>query len=258
MRALLAVLALAVSAYAADLDHSAWEELLKQYVTPDSRVDYAKWKQEGPGRLDAYLKTLAAKWPETMPVSSRKAALINAYNALTIRWVLENYPVDSIWRTKHAFGEARHMVDGEKVSLEEIQMRLRNLGDPRIHGALVSASRSDPPLRREAYVGLRVGDQLDENVRSWLANPKLNRFDPEKKIATVSEIFDRFGSDFITAPGSLNQFLSRYAPAGQGAFLLKQGALIKYAPYNWGLNDSSGLGDRYRKTSFLWDYTRNK
>ena len=45
------------------------------------------------------------------------AALINAYNALTVRWILDNYPVKSIKNTKDPWGAKRHAVGGRLVAL---------------------------------------------------------------------------------------------------------------------------------------------
>lgn len=259
LRAIIIILAVeALAAERGTLDHSAWDGLLKDYVNAEARIDYSRWEKQGLEKLDAYVGQIAAHWPEGMPQHAQKAALINSYNALTVRWVLRNYPVKSIWRTPHPFKEARHTVNGAKMSLDDIEGRLRNLGDARIHGALVCAARSCPPLRREAYTGDRVEAQLDDNVRQWLANGKLNQFLPERRLAQVSPIFKWYKSDFDAAYGSVNKFMAKYAPQGQGAFLLEPGATVKFNDYHWGLNDSSGLGADYSKGSFLLNYLKNK
>ena len=147
------------------LRHSAWDALLKRYVNDQSRVDYQHWKQEAVADLDAYLKQLAEPWPQGIAANEKKAALINAYNALTDRWILHNYPVRSTWATKDPFTAKRHVVDGHKVSLDDIESQLRGMGDPRIHAALVCAARSCPPLRREAY----TGNELDPPARRQYA-----------------------------------------------------------------------------------------
>lgn len=132
-----------------DLDHQAWEELLQRYVRPDHRVDYARWKHEGATGLDAYLTQLAKPFPKETSPAERQAALTNAYNALTIRWVLTHFPVKSIWKTKQPFTEKRHTVDGRQVSLDDIETELRNTMGARTHSVLVCAARSCPPLRRK-------------------------------------------------------------------------------------------------------------
>jgi hypothetical protein len=239
-------------------EHSTWDALLKKYVNAQSLVDYRKWKDAGNPELDSYLKLLAQPWPGGgMTPNEEKAALINAYNALAVHWVLENYPVKSIWRTGHPFTAARQTVNGQQISLDQIEARLRALGDPRIHAALVCASRSCPPLRPEAYVANRIDQQLDDNTRAWLRSPSLNEFLPDSRRARVSPIFKWYAVDFQRAGGSVENFLARYAPASKSDFL-RRDFKIEYLPYDWGLNDTASLGAGYSQIQFLWDYFRNK
>jgi inosine-uridine nucleoside N-ribohydrolase len=239
-------------------DHSVWNELTGTYINSEHGVDYRALKEHALSRLDAYLAQFAAKWPEQTASPERKATLIDVYNALTVRWILSNYPVESIWRTKHPFTEPRHNVDGAKISLDQIETRLRAMGDPRIHAALVCASRSCPPLRREAYEAGSVDKQLDDNLRVWLADTHLNEFFPKRRTASVSMIFKWYSGDFRKAGGSVEKTLAQYGPSGKGRFLLDSGAKLEFKPYNWGLNDQSSLGTNYSQTNFYWDALRNK
>ena len=240
------------------LDHSAWNEILHKYVNAESRVDYRSLKERDGAKLDRYLDRLAGTWPKNLSVNERKAALINAYNALTVRWILANYPVESIWRTKHPFTEARHTIDNAKVSLDRIESRLRDMGDPRIHAALVCAARSCPPLRREAYEASSVDSQLDSNVRAWLANINLNDFFPDRRTAEVSMIFKWYRGDFERAGHSVPEFLAQFGPVGKTQFSREPGNKIEYRTYRWGLNDQSAVGSAYSALQFSIDAARNK
>ena len=238
----------------ATLDHSAWNTLLTRYVNAQSRVDYQRWKAADIPALDGYLLQLAAPWPSGITAQERKAALINAYNALTVRWILRQYPVPSVWATPKPFVTPRHIVDAKKVSLDGIETQLRNLGDPRVHAVLVCAARSCPPLRREAYSAERLDAQLDDNARAWLASPALNEFFPAGRLAKVSPIFEWYAKDFPSVP----QFLAAYAPVDERAFLREPGLKIEFKQYHWGLNDTAPLGLDYGGLRFLWDYIWNK
>ena len=80
---------------------------------------------------------------------------------------------------------------GSRATIRRSGHRNRHLSHPpRIHAAPVCAARSCPPLGREACVADRLDEQLDNNVREWLANPTLNRFDPSRAEAKVSPIFN--------------------------------------------------------------------
>lgn len=210
------LLVLAGAASAADLDHSRWDALLKAYVTLESRVDYGNLREHGLAEVDLYLRELARPWPEGMQPEETKAALINSYDALTVRWILSNYPVKSIWRTEDPFRVARHTLDGNSVSLDQIEGRLRR----------------------------------------WLANPQLNELAPENRTARVSLIFNWYARDFEQS-GGVRQFLARFAPARDAAFLSNTDAKIEYEKYHWGLNDASPLGSDYSQRTFYWDWARN-
>ena len=238
---------------AAGLSHGPWNDILQRFVTPQARVDYARLTKEGLPALDAYLATLAKPWPAAMPPAENKAALINVYNALTVRWVATHYPIPSIWRTRHPFTEARHSVNGRAYSLDQIETQLRNLGDPRVHAVLVCAARSCPPLRREAYTAEKLDAQLDDNTRVWLANPALNEFDPTRREAEVSQIFEWYRGDFESVAAFLAKFGPHYA-----AFLQSKDAKLRYREYYWGLNDNGSAGGAYGSVAFYFDYFRNK
>ena len=103
----------------------------------------------------------------------------------------------------------------------------------------------------------RVDRQLDDNTQAWLANAALNEFVPEKHVAKVSRIFQWYAGDFNRGGGSVEAFLARYRPQTKADFAAKS-FQIEYKTYDWGLNDSSPLGNSYSPIRFLWDYYWNK
>jgi hypothetical protein len=239
------------------VDHAAWDTLLKEFVNAQHRVDYARLKKEGSERLKAYIANLGRAPTGPLPPDERKATLINAYNCFTIEWVVDNYPVQSIWSTPDPFTKARHTLGGKKVSLDELESQLRAMGDPRVHAALVCAARSCPPLKREAYVAERLDEQLDDNAREWLADPSLNTFYPGQAKAEISPIFKWYDKDFDSYPGDLEGFLRQYAPPGVKEALGDRKPRIQFKDYNWGLNDQSKLGEDYSQLQFAVDRIRN-
>ncbi len=239
------------------VDHAQWEAVLKQFVNGRHRVDYAGLKKDGSHRLNEYIASLGRPGPLPLSLNEKKAVLINAYNAFTIQWVVRNYPIKSIWSTDSPFTAARHRLGGKMVSLDEIESQLRAMGDPRIHASLVCAARSCPPLRREAYVAGRLDEQLDNNVREWLANPSLNRFDPSQGKAEISPIFKWYGKDFDAYPGGLQGFLRKYAPQHVFEELGDRRVDVIFMEYDWGLNDQSDLGGNYSRIQYAIDWVEN-
>jgi uncharacterized membrane protein YdjX (TVP38/TMEM64 family) len=243
----------------AGVDHSEWNRLLQTYVNPKGLVDYARWKST-PADMESlrkYLAALAAP-PSPEAVGNEKGAtLVNAYNALTIAWILERYPTESIQSLPKSFTAARHRVGGRDVSLDDIEhATLRPEIGYLVHGALVCAARSCPPLAREAYRTDRFRSQLSYSMLRWLARPDLNAFEPAEHRARISSIFRWNAADFEQEKGGLRGVLSLYAPDPDRAFVVEPSAKIDYLPYNWGLNDQGLHGWSYSGSRAWWDRLR--
>lgn len=236
---------------------ASWNEILHHYVNRQHLVDYASLKKQDWKKLRDYVASLGQQGSEPLSPDGKKALLINAYNSMTMEWIVENYPVKSIWNTSRPFKAQRFHLAGEVVSLDEIESRLRALNDPRIHAALVCASLSCPPLRREAYTAANINEQLDSNVREWLADPALNRFDPAGHTATVSPIFKWYEKDFDAYPGGLRGFLIKFGPQAAMEKIKDSKFAIRYATYNWGLNDESGRGKGYSSFQLGINWLKN-
>ena len=238
----------------AGIDHGAYDTLLKKYVNSQGLVAYGKWKSNSADRkaLDNYLAHFAGNG--SMAEGKEKAAsLINAYNAFTMQWILQNYPTESIWQLDKSFEAKRHKLGGADVSLNDIE---KGTLVPQIsykaHAVLVCAARSCPPLSRDAYTADKLDSQIDAAYLRWLARPDLNEFDPAKNSVDVSSIFKWYKKDFATV-GGVPKILARYAPAKYAKFLTNSNYTIHYKTYNWGLNDQGSHGHNYSTPQFLLD-----
>jgi hypothetical protein len=127
---------------------------------------------------------------------------------------------------------------GGSVSLDDIENgTLRaDFREPRIHFALVCASRSCPALRGEAYRAADLDRQLDEQARAFLADPTKNRFDPATNTLHLSSIFKWFRADFEAAAGSLPAYVGGYLSDPRAA---APGVRIEFLDYDWSLNDQA-------------------
>jgi hypothetical protein len=106
-----------------DIDHHELDRLLKKYVNEQGLINYGAWKQNAGdlSALDEYLKQFAAKIANVAHGNEKAASLVNAYNAFVLRWILSNYPTESIWQLKDSFSGKRNEVGGRKVSLDDIE-----------------------------------------------------------------------------------------------------------------------------------------
>jgi hypothetical protein len=243
----------------ANVSHEALDILLKKYVNDRGLVAYADWKknQTDLQALDGYLKQFAEKPQTSASGNDAAASLINLYNATTIRWILTNYPTESIQALKDSFSGKRHDVAGGKVSLDDIENgALRPLLGYRTHAVLVCAARSCPPLQRFAYTAAQLGQQIDTAYRAWLARDDLNQFSPDKKKVEISSIFNWYKDDFDKT-GGVKQVLVQYAPQQYHDLLAGGNYEISYLPYNWGLNDQDDHGRDYGRNQMIWDWILN-
>lgn len=237
------------------VNHDAWDDLLAKYVDDHGLVAYAEWKanRDDLKRLDEYL----AQFEETSATSAtgddKAASLINLYNALTVRTILENYPTESIQSLAKPFDAKRLKVGGMDVSLDDIEHgTLRPLIGYRAHAVLVCAARSCPPLQRFAYREDKLDSQIDTAYLAWLGRDDLNRFLPNEKKVEISSIFNWFKEDFDKAGGT-KRVLPKHAPENARNFLASGNYEIIYLPYDWGLNDQGTQGKDYGRGRLLWD-----
>jgi hypothetical protein len=235
-----------------DINHNDYDRLLKKYVNQQGLVNYGSWKgnQADLAQLDNYLKQFSGKTDKAAKGSEQAASLVNAYNALVLQWILQNYPTESIWQLKGSFKERRHKLSGTNVSLNDIENdMLRPEFGWRTHAVLVCAARSCPPLQQSAYNASALDDQVARAYRTWLGRPDLNEFLIDKNEANVSNIFKWFKGDFDKAGGA-KAIMAKYAPAAARPMLERPDCKINYKAYNWGLNDQGPHGRNYKINIF--------
>ena len=155
-------------------DHS-YKELQKVYdcaLSMDqsqSLVDYKHLKLE-PEALNNQLKQmeeLSEADYDKFQANQKKAFLINAYNAFTIKLILDNYPTQSIkklgsllespWEKEfiNLFGKKRHLnyIEHERLRAD--------FPDARIHFAVVCASIGCPSLSNKVFLEEDIENQLE-------------------------------------------------------------------------------------------------
>jgi hypothetical protein len=143
--------------------------------------------------------------------------------------ILDHYPVSSIRKIGllpgAAFRSSFIPLLGGTRSLNEIEGALREAGEPRIHFALVCASKSCPELSEEAYRGAILDRQLDEAEQRFLHDRRKNRVEGETLY--LSSIFKWYRDEFARAAGSLEAYLARSG---------LRGSRIEFLDYDWSLN----------------------
>ena len=224
----------------AQVSHDIWNGLLKKHVSAEGKVDYKGFIKDT-SELNKYLKILSVTPPNEAVWSKndQMAYWINAYNAFTVKLIIKYYPVKSI---KDIAGKIPFVntpwdikfikIGSETLDLNNIEHgRLRKkFNDPRVHMALVCASKSCPILLNQAYTGAKLDDQLAKQAKAFLADPYRNKISADKP--QLSHIFKWYGMDFKKNGGSVIGFINKYSD-----IKINENANISHLDYDWSLNE---------------------
>jgi Protein of unknown function, DUF547 len=268
---LLASLAMASGAGATGPDslfYRGYASALDRFVDSRGMVDYQSLKANR-GGLNSFVEALDSfdgERLESWSEQERIAFWLNAYNALTLKAIIDNYPIkagfltslvypgNSIRQINGVWDKLAFSVAGEPHTLERIEheiLRVR-FDEPRIHMALVCAAMGCPQLRNEPYYGSRLDSQLKDQTLRFLANPAKFRIDRDKDKVYLSAIFEWFGDDFLSAfsaagpvdkfdspRNAVLNFIAGYLDADSRTYIAQENYKIESVRYDWSLNERS-------------------
>lgn len=237
----LLAISLLVALSAGRAEAAGWQQeydaLLKRHVV-DGGVRYAAWKAspKDMAALDRVVGAIGSERPERLNRQDQLAFYINAYNAWTIRLVLDKYPIKSVWGHSPLGGifTRKHIrVGGEKMSLNHLEKEiiLKRFKDSRAHFAMNCASGSCPPLNSGAYDGKALDQQLNERTRAFTLNSLGVQPSADGQKARVSSIFKWYDDDF-KEDGGAAAYINKARPGA-----IAPGAKVEYQKYDWSLNE---------------------
>ena len=218
-------------------NHQLWTDLLQAHVDSNGWVSYSGFVNDSVV-FNNYLNTLSSCAPNANWNREEKLAYwINAYNAFTVKLIVDNYPVSSIKDIKKGIPFINSVWDmkffeigGKKMDLNEIEHSIlrKEFNEPRIHFAIVCASESCPSLLNEAYEPETLEAQLTLQARNFIDDNSKNEI--ELNEIRISSIFKWFSVDF-TENGTVHDFIRPYSNRDFGS-----SAKVKYLDYDWNLN----------------------
>ncbi len=250
-----------------DHEHTLLTEALSEHVS-DGLVDYVALMADS-DKLNEYLQGLAEINSEAYKKWSRQQKLalwINAYNAFTIKVILDHYPIEHSWladplgqypdnsirQIRGVWDDMNWSVMGEKYSLnhmEHVIMR-REFAETRVHFVLVCAAKGCPRLESKAFGASDLEASLDQAGIDYIYNSRRVRIDKRNKLVKLPHIFKWFSEDFESGtkykglfedhPSKLAGILSwvyRYANDEDRKFLLHGSYETPYTYYDWALNE---------------------
>ncbi len=215
-----------------DTFYDAVDDFMGIYVA-DGLVAYASIKEE-PAALNALLQKIAGFDRSDLDANAEKAFLINAYNVLVIKNVIDHYPMNSPLEVNGFFDRSKFIVAGENKTLDDLEKRdlYVKYPDARLHFVLVCAALGCPELIEKAYRHTALEDQLNSQTNTALNNPVHVNLTSSGDEVQVSELFSWYKNDFDRDADSVIGFINRYRDEKLPAEIK-----IGYITYNWQLND---------------------
>lgn len=262
--------ALAVDANDSQFSYRDYAAVLKTYVDDAGMVNYEQLKANRE-KLDVFVAVIANLNTKTYEEWGKKGKIafwLNAYNALTLKVIIDNYPIkpsffksriypkNSIRQIKGVWNKITFNVMGQDLTLEHIEHKIlrKQFDEPRIHMAMVCAAMGCPALRNEPYTGEKLDRQLDDRSRKFLSNPNKFKIVRKDNKVYLSPIFKWFSSDFTDKyrlsgfrasslesfsedDRAILNFASQYLKEPDREFITAGKFKIKYLDYDWSLNE---------------------
>lgn len=218
----------------ANAQTAIFNNLLQKHVDTKGNVNYKGLKSDK-ATLDSYLTYLSKTTPQkSWSENKQKAFWINAYNAYTLKLIVDHYPTKSIMNIKKkgktAWKIPFAVVGGKTYTLDYIEHEIlrKNLFDPRIHVGVNCASGSCPKLNNRVFTENNIDSELEKLMKEFVNDVSRNKISNKK--VQISEIFNWFKDDF-TKKGSIIDYLNKYSNTK-----IKAKAKTHFLPYNWSLN----------------------
>lgn len=247
-------------------DYSDFAEALKINVDDVGMVNYKKLKAE-PEKLRAFITELGnldRKDFDNWSDNAKIAFWLNAYNALTLNAIIDNYPIkssffksriypkNSIRQIAGVWDKINFKVMGQNLTLGHIEHKILRVqfDEPGIHVAMVCAAMGCPSLRNEPYTGDKLQEQLDDQTSRFLADSAKFKIERTNNRLYLSPIFKWFAVDFTKKYGpkksigrhnkeksAVLNFIASYLDKVQKDYVLAGKFKIKYLKYDWSLNE---------------------
>jgi hypothetical protein len=209
--------------------HAIWDRLLQQHVDFDGMVNYQGFIRDSM-LLNEYLKTLSEFQVESLNKNDKIAFWINAYNAFTVKLIIQNYPLKSIMDLGNGkiWDKKWIALNQKTLSLNDIEHNIlfKQYSDTRYHFALVCAAKSCPPLFNKAWRGHTLERDLQKRTQLFVQDTNFNQIS-ENKIS-ISKLFEWYSADF----GDIIAYINRFQ-----MIPVSDGASITFKEYDWDLNE---------------------
>jgi hypothetical protein len=201
------------------------------------------------------------------------AMWVNAWNLRMLDILARHYPVESnrvdrvvswwpstsIRHIDKRLGDKgikgqKLVVMGEQFTLEQVEQQIfrERFGDPRVVFAISQGCNDGPPLLNEPYYGRKLSEQLNSQIKKFIARERVFHIDHENNIVRISALFDprMYGKDFVPKytdkrkfkdqkahiAAALN-FMLPFLTQQQREYLERENYRVLFIKFDWRLND---------------------
>ncbi len=212
------------------------EKLFQKYVD-NGRVNYQDIKDD-PKDLNAVIKHIENANLRSLSKETQKTFWINAYNIITIKAIVNNYPIISPKKVSGFFDVIKHKTAGESLTLDDIEnKKLRIIyKDPRIYFVLVNGAMGCSKIVNFAYKPEKLEIQLNQQTREAVNDRNFIRVNSTERKVEISELFKWHEKDFATIGRGIIQFINEY----RIHHLIPSNYSVSYYTYDWRLNEKKG------------------
>ena len=254
------------AAFAQDFDYKVFSVVLTKYVNSEGFVDYHHLKANVIelnifiDKLGAFDSAIYESWND----DQKKAFWINTYNALSLKLICDNYPIEasffksfmgpknSVQNLSKAWGAQQFTIMNQAITLDQIKNdKLKAVyKDARLFFALHSGAVAGPSLSMQPYVGEKLSMMLDTQIEKFLLNAKTVSIDRDKNVINVSEFFQMYQAEIIQSYGETEKFkdheppirallnlIHTYLNDDDKNYILMSDYEVKITPFDWSLNE---------------------
>lgn len=235
----------------AQINHQAWHKILDTYLVDNdpsgvNLFNYASAAKKSSTALNIYINTLSRIDPRTYNKAEQKAYWINLYNALTVKLIIDNYPVKTITKLGESifsfgpWGDNAITIAGEELSLNDIEHNILRpiYNDKRIHYAVNCASYSCPNLAASAFTSANMEQLLNQGACDYINHERAVNFEEENLV--LSSIYKWYIEDF---GGDIKPLINHLLSCAHPKLKTKLQAFLKNDgdvsyDYDWSLNET--------------------
>jgi len=218
------------------IHEDSYAKILKLCVKSGNKIDYDALA-ENKNILENYLHKIAETDCSKLNNNEKLALFINAYNAYTLKIVLNHYPLISIKQIKGVWNKLKFKVCGRNYTLNQIKYLVvkGKFSNPKAVFCLFNSCVDGPPLRSRPYNGESIENEIEEQLKNFINNKRYVRYDEKDNILYISSIF-KWNKKYL---GDYMALIRKYAQKELISKIDKNKPKVKFLPFDWILNKAS-------------------